>query len=331
VRSAIQSFIRLALSILLFTHAAPSQTDERTAFTLNIAGSSISVTFASGELELSQAEIRNWVATSAKAVATYYGRFPVSELRILIVPVGGSGVKSGKSYGYGGAAIKISLGRATHPNQLRDDWVMPHEMVHLAFPSVPDAHTWIEEGLATYVEPWARLQIGDLSEDKVWADLVDGVPKGLPRTGDLGLDRTHTWGRTYWGGALFCLLADVEIRKRTDNRKSLQDGLRAIVAAGGNIEQDWPLLKALKIADAAVGVPVLTEFYRNMKATPVSPNLSDLWFDLGISAKDGVIRFDDRAPLAHVRRAMAGGKRVTPDASGEQPDSRLRESAARYP
>ena len=41
--------------------------------------------------------------------------------------------------------------------------------------------------------------------------------------GGFGLDNTHTWGRTYWGGAMFCLLADVEIRRRTHNRRGLQD------------------------------------------------------------------------------------------------------------
>lgn len=317
-------FFRLALSVFLFAQSAATQGDG--AFALEVPGGRINVTFAPREFELNPVEIRSWIITSANAIVAYYGRFPVSELRVVIVPAVGSGIKSGTSYGYRGAAIKVSLGRSTRRDQLRDDWVMPHEMVHLAFPSVSDTHTWIEEGLATYVEPWARLMVGNLSEERVWSELVQGLPKGLPRAGDLGLDRTHTWGRTYWGGALFCLLADVEIRKRTGNQKSLRDGLRAIVAAGGNIEQNWTLLKALKIADMAIGVPVLTELYRDMKATPVSPNLSDLWSNLGISEKDGVISFDDRAPLAHVRRAMAG--RITPDANGERPDSRLRASAA---
>ena len=85
---------------------------------------------------------------------------------------------------------------------------MVHEMVHLAFPRVAKQHHWIEEGLATYIEPWARLGIGQLTEETVWKDLVEGLPKGLPGPEDKGLDRTPTWGRTYWGGALFCLLAD---------------------------------------------------------------------------------------------------------------------------
>ena len=43
--------------------------------------------------------------------------------------------------------------------------------------------------------------------------MVRDMPKGLPQAGDEGLDNTDTWGRKYWGGAMFCLFADVEIRK----------------------------------------------------------------------------------------------------------------------
>ena len=118
-----------------------------------------------------------------------------------------------------GRAITIAVGRASSASDFAEDWVLTHEMVHLAFPSVPEEHHWIEEGSATYVEPIARARTGDLSPEKVWGDLVDGLPKGLPQAGDRGLDFTPTWGRTYWGGALFCLLADIEIRKRTETRK----------------------------------------------------------------------------------------------------------------
>ena len=79
----------------------------------------------------------------------------------------------------------------------------------------------------------ARARTGELSTEKVWGDLVRGLPQGLPGRGDEGLDRTHTWGRTYWGGALFWLLADVEIRERTGNRFGLEDALRAVLTQRG--------------------------------------------------------------------------------------------------
>jgi len=61
---------------------------------------------------------------------------------------------------------------------------------------VPARHHWIEEGLATYLEPVARAQGGQLDPRVVWSELAAGLPTGLPRAGDRGLDHTPTWGRT---------------------------------------------------------------------------------------------------------------------------------------
>ena len=118
---------------------------------------------------------------------------------------------------------------------------MTHEMVHLTFPSVPEEHHWIEEGIAVYVEPLARLRAGNMSKAEVWGEMARDMHQGLPAADDEGLDNTHTWGRTYWGGAMFCLLADIEIRQRTRNQKGLEDALRGVMNSGGVITEDWEL------------------------------------------------------------------------------------------
>jgi predicted metalloprotease with PDZ domain len=168
---------------------------------------------------------------------------------------------------------------------------------------MPERNHWIEEGLATYVEPVARARVGQLTVEQVWSDWVRDMPQGLPKEGDRGLDFTPTWGRTYWGGALFCLLAEVEIRERTKNKRGLEDALRAILEAG-NICDDWPIEKALRIGDNATGVPVLQELYQKMKASPVPVDLADLWKRLGVQNENGRIKFNDTAPLAAIRRAI---------------------------
>jgi hypothetical protein len=111
---------------------------------------------------------------------------------------------------------------------------MTHELVHTVMSSLADEHHWLEEGLATYVEPIARSQDGQLSAEKVWGSMASGMEQGEPGRRDRGLDQTHTWGRTYWGGAMFCLVADIEIRRATGNRKGLQDALARDCCGGGN-------------------------------------------------------------------------------------------------
>jgi hypothetical protein len=177
-------------------------------------------------------------------------------------------------------------------------------MVHLAFPSVDEKHHWIEEGIATYVEPIARIQAGNLKAEQMWLDLVRDMPQGLPQVGDRGLDHTHTWGRTYWGGALFCLLADIEIRRQTNNGKGLEHALRGILDAGGDIRREWNLEDALRIGDHAVGVNVLESLYAKMKDMPVTVDLDSLWKQLGVQLDGAGVRVDDNATLAAVRRAI---------------------------
>jgi hypothetical protein len=272
---------------------------------LHVGGAEITVEIGAGHLDLSRAELIAWISTAASAVTAYFGRFPVDHYRVEVEPdSGASGVLSGTTWGYGGAHTRMVVGEHATAEQLGHDWIMTHEMVHTAFPDQPDEHHWIEEGTATYVEPLARSWVGNYPAARVWSDLVDGLPNGLPHPDDHGLDHTHTWGRTYWGGALFCLLADVEIRQRTGGKRGLVDALRGIVAAGGNDQVAWPIERAFAVGDKAVGVPVLTELYAKLKAAPVSPDLDALWRDLGITMKDGVPVLDDQAPKAAIRRAI---------------------------
>jgi hypothetical protein len=287
---------------------------------LKIGGGTIDVEFTQSPAQPLREMILDWIAAAARSVSTYYEKYPVAHVNIAVNIRDGRGINSGHAFGWEHAHIQIAVGRSTSPSQFSDDWTITHEMVHLAFPSVPEKHHWIEEGLATYVEPIARARAGNLTQEKIWGDMVEGMPQGLPGSGDRGLDFTHTWGRTYWGGALFCLLADVEIRKRTGNRMGLEDGLRGILKSGGSIEVEWPLIRALQTADRATGVPVLEQLYGKMSATPVAPDLDQLWKDLGIKYDGKRVTFDDSAPLAGVRKAIGGvqGGRSAGVAGGQE-------------
>jgi len=271
---------------------------------LLIGSARIDIMIERTSLDLPTKDVLRWVKAAAESVSTYYGRFPVSQVLIRITPFEGRGVRNGMTFGDRGGRITIRVGNKTSPSDLASDWMLTHEMVHLAFPSVDEKHHWIEEGIATYVEPIARIQAGNLTAEQMWFDLVRDMPQGLPQAGDRGLDHTHTWGRTYWGGALFCLLADVEIRRRTNNARSLEHALRAILAAGGDIRTEWNLEDALRTGDRAVGVNVLQPLYAKMKDKPVSLDLTALWSQLGVQSDGANVRFDDNATLAAIRRAI---------------------------
>src|SRR6266446_2438734 len=147
---------------------------------LPVGGGTIEVAFTPGEIDLGRQPLLDWITAAGRAVAVYYGRLPVSRVQVLVMPAAGRGIRSGTTFGYRGAAIKIAVGRETQAEDLGRDWVMTHEMVHVAFPDIAGEHAWIGEGIATYVEPLGRVQAGQLPAEKIRADLMWGLPKGLP-------------------------------------------------------------------------------------------------------------------------------------------------------
>jgi len=260
-------------------------------------------------LGVSRAGLRAAVESAAATVSSYYGRFPVSEVTVIVLPSPGGDI-FGMQLGNGGASIVLFIGDEIDDEHLARDWVMTHELLHLGFPTLGRRHLWLAEGLATYQGPVARARAGLLDERQLWSSLLDGMPKGLPNPTDGGLDGSMRWGRTYWGGALFCLLLDVEIRARTDNRLSLDTAARAILTAGGDTSTRWSLEQTLATGDAALDRPSLEELYDEHSASPVNVDLDALFGRLGVRRDGDRVELDDTAELAHVRRAIGQGDRA---------------------
>src|SRR6202035_1645198 len=151
-------------------------------------GASIEVSLGPGTIDVGRASVLAWVSNAANAVSEYFGPFPVEHPRVMVRPSEGrGGVFHGTTFGgQRGAFTRISVGQATSEKQLDDDWMMTHEFIHMAFPDVSgdsDDHHWMEEGMATYIEPIARAQIGRMTPERVWGDFVRDMPQGFPRGG----------------------------------------------------------------------------------------------------------------------------------------------------
>jgi len=276
---------------------------------LTRADATIEVATLPGRLALDDAALDRWIDLSARAIDAYYGHFPVKRLLLVITPASfGGDTAEGRTLAGGGATILLGVSERMTPADTTRDWVLTHEMTHLASPSLPRTQHWLEEGIATYVEPIARAEVGTITAEEVWRGLVDGLPNGEPVEGDRGLDNTHTWGRTYWGGAMFCFVADVEIRKRTQNRASLETALRGVLDGLGSGETRATLDDFLRAGDRAIGVPVLEELHARLGGKAETIDLAKVWSDLGVRDANGKIAYDDAAPSAAIRRAMTARK-----------------------
>jgi hypothetical protein len=294
----------LGAALISFWSHARAGCPEQTTVQLQLSSSLICIVIDDAKLSNQQPLLRAWIDRSAHIVADYYGQFPAPLLVIRLQGMDGSGVGGGRTTNDSGLMIQMRVGRETKADTLSSDWVLVHEMVHLALPEVGRRHGWLAEGLATYVEGVARAQDGNRDIADVWAEDRHSMPMGLPQSGEGGMDQTATWGRTYWGGALFCLQADVAIREQTANRVGLQAALRAILRETGGYAFDADIAEVLRVGDAATGTHVMYGLYQQIRATPQTPNLDLLWTMLGVPSDPKTQPFDDRAPLAAIRIAI---------------------------
>ena len=278
---------------------------------VDVAGERLQIATLPGALDLPDAAIDAWIEGSARVVHDYHGRAPVPSALVILVPTRGSGIGYGRTLGNGGASVILPLGQHSTAAELASGWELTHELLHTGFPLLDRDHAWLAEGLATYVEPLLRARRGIISPEAALAHLYRRMPFGLDAKGGAGLDGSTSWGRIYWGGAIFCLLADVAIRARTEGKRSLDDALRAVVAEGGNVSARWPMNRVIAVADAATGVPVLAELYAAHGLRGEVMDLAATWRSLGVSPDGLAVRFDDSAPRAWIRRAL-----VTPGSSG---------------
>jgi hypothetical protein len=253
-------------------------------------------------LPVPQADVVEWVRRGAVAVRTYLGRFPVEDLTVSVRSGGHEAIGGGVTYG--SSSIEVTLGRSVTMADLNGDWVLTHEMFHLAFPTLEPRYLWMMEGLSDYLEPIARAQAGQWSAVDAWREFVENFPDGLPYLWEKGLDGTHRRERIYWGGNIYWLLVDLSIREQTQNKRSLADAVRAILDAGGNGSADWPIERVLAVGDKATGATALQDWYDKIGTKRGDVDLAALWKKLGVAETNGEIIFDDNAPWAMLRASI---------------------------
>ena len=254
-------------------------------------------------LSLTGPEVATWVRRATTSLAAYYGKPGASRTLVIVVP-GMGGSTRGETISDGGAAIVIRTAAGLTAETVRSDWVVTHELIHATLPSLGRAHAWLDEGIATYVEPIVRSRAGLMTTQRYWRELAEGLPHGLPEAGDEGLEKTSTWGRTYWGGALFCFVADIRIRQATHGARSFDDVIRGWLASRDAGSTTPEMATFLESADRSTTTTVVSDLYRELALAPGKVDLAHLWAELGVRVTPAAVTFDGSAPLASIRRAI---------------------------
>ena len=106
---------------------------------------------------------------------------------------------------------------------LLSDWTLYHELAHLFLPFLGRQQSWFAEGFASYMQYQLMHSAGVLSTDDMWARYREKIERAASRY-DMP-DRTFTeaaralrarrdYPTEYWGGAVYFLRVDAELRRR---------------------------------------------------------------------------------------------------------------------
>ncbi len=235
--------------------------------------------FATG----STPDLVDWVRRTAQAEANYWQGFTAKQMMVGMVPMPRAGVGYGRTVSGG----------------------LVHELIHTGMPFVRGRGTWLMEGAATYIEPIIRARAGWKTEEEVWKEWVDNMPRGVAAFA-AGLSNA-SGQQNYWAGATFMLMADIGIRRASDGAKGLEDCLAGALWSGLDATQTVQVVDYAAACDRAVGGKTMSElvdrYYRS--AQPV--DLAALWKELGVALVGGRIALDDSAPLAKWRKMIVMG------------------------
>lgn len=291
-----------------------------------IVGSSISFALLATTLsvevqppvdEEKEAEIIAWVQATADTVRLAYGRFPNPDAKVIVIPSrenawgGDSPVIFGRVTRRGGETIELFVDPDRPISEFYDDWTATHEFSHLMLPLLSQRYRWISEGFATYYQNVLMARSGRYTPELAWQRLTEGFERGRESRPELSPNDAAAGGirqarmKIYWSGAAIALLADVELRKRSNGTESLDSVLGQLQECCLPSRRRWSGTQLFEKLDSFLDTPAFMPLYRRYANEDGFPELEPLLDQLGvILSKDGVI-LDERAVLADVCRAIS--------------------------
>lgn len=263
--------------------------------------------FLIGQAKASDQALRTWIEQAARLSDDFYRELMPASIHIVLFAM--SGHSGPGVFGTVMRPLRPSLviyfGAEAAQLSLHDDWLAPHEIFHVGNPLLKYKIPWLAEGVTTYYQDVLRGRAGALSVEETWSDLWEGFYRHCQtdgpslRTESAQLRRTHHYTRVYWGGACMLALIDIDIRIRSQGKRSLDDVLREMrrKSLTQPLDEDDVIrsftqatMQGLltRYLDLSGPLPV-REVLRSIGVEPISPSR---------------VQLRDDAPFASIRRGM---------------------------
>jgi hypothetical protein len=264
------------------------------------------------------AKLRTWLDRVAKASLSAYGRLPLAEVQVLMIPVGNSrgAVTFGQSVRGQGNALELLIDPSRPAAEFDDDWMAVHELSHLMHPYLGDRGSWLAEGLATYYQNVLRARAGLLAPAQAWDRLYEGFRRGAKAAGDGTLEdvardmhRSHQFQRVYWAGAAYWLTVDRDLRRASGGTMSVDLALSRFRDCCLPAYRQWQPQDFVARLDALAGSDAFGRRYAEFATMRRFPDWEKVYSDLGIGDGGERLAFRSDAPDAAIRDAIMAPRR----------------------
>lgn len=254
---------------------------------INIPGASIDLEIRGSVDQENTAKLKRWVSESAGQVLLAYGRFPVPEPRVVVVPSeggrwgGDSAVPFGRVTRGGGETVELYVDVGRPLADLSADWTATHEFSHLLLPRISWRQKWISEGFASYYQNVLMARAGNYTTNQAIEKLTQGFGRGRGSRPELSLNDAAREGvrraryKIYWSGAAIALLADVELRERSSGTESLDTVLDRFQRCCLPSRRSWSGTELFTKFDSLIEDPVFMPLYRQYANTAGFPDFED--------------------------------------------------------
>lgn len=297
------------LAAILLLAAFAARADERV---LRADGSELRVDVVEVSDPAREAMLQRWIADTAAAPLTVFGRFPLRSAQVRVKQVDendDSPVPWGQTLRSDGVvSVLLFVREDATLDELRGDWTAVHELSHLFHPYLGSSGRWMAEGLASYYQNVLRARAGLLEPDEAWRRLEGGFQRGRRARSGMRLDQLRVRGdqtmRLYWAGAAYWLEADLALRAHGGSLDAaLAEYSRCCLGDGTALVEPEAFAAALdRIAKQDAFVPL----YRRYAASETFPSLDAAYRQLGIRSVDGRLQFSRGDAGAKLRAAIAG-------------------------
>lgn len=281
-----------------------------------VAGAELRVDLPRTREDVALAPTVEWVREAARNVTLAYGRFPNPTARVIVFPMAASPWTSnspvyfGRVVRDGGETVELLIDPRKPQEAFYADWTATHELSHMMLPYVRRQQRWLSEGFAQYYQNVLLARAGRYSQRDAWQKLYDGFERGRASAPTLspnqatGGGERNTRMKIYWSGAALALMADVELRRRSQGAESLDDVLSRFQNCCLPSQRAWSGKELVAAFDALLDEPVFAGLYRQYADTAGFPDVRPLLLRLGVSVVNGEVHLENDAELAEIRATL---------------------------